>query len=130
MRFREVDGVHDVTADLVSTRFEHLVGPEFTVKDLRTWAATVTAAQSLARSGVRTDESDAADAAIRDAVRAAADSLGDTEAVARDSYVDPRVLEAYRQGRTVRPTCDRSGAMSSAVRRRVERELIALLAGG
>jgi DNA topoisomerase IB len=36
-------------------------------------------------------------------MRAVADQLGNTPAVARRSYVDPRVVEAYERGLTIAP---------------------------
>jgi DNA topoisomerase IB len=36
-------------------------------------------------------------------MRAVAEELGNTPAVARRSYVDPRVSKAFRDGRTIEP---------------------------
>ncbi|MDE9365726.1 DNA topoisomerase IB [Luteipulveratus sp. YIM 133132] len=127
MRYRDGQGgTVEVSATMVADRFAALVGPDHTVKDLRTWAATVAAAEALAAAGPADDET-GVDAAIRDAVQVAADSLGDTVSVARNSYVDPRLLSAYREGRTVTPPRRPGGEHSPAVRRRIERELAHLL---
>ena len=126
LRWRDGSTWQDLGAAAVGDRFRTLVGDAHTVKDLRTWAATVTAAESLAtssRAGVEVEE------AVRLAVEAAADSLGDTVTVARDSYVDPRLLDAHRDGRSVRPCRGAPLEHSDAVRRRVERELVELLTG-
>ncbi|WP_295010918.1 DNA topoisomerase IB [uncultured Microbacterium sp.] len=90
-------------------------GGEFTAKDFRTIHGTVIAATSLARSGVAETES-ARNKAIRDAVVAAATALGNTPAVARSSYIDPRLFEQYERGHIVR----RDGPS-------VERQLLDLL---
>lgn len=124
LRYRDGSTRQDLRAAAVSDRFAAIVGQAHTVKDLRTWAATVTAAESLAassRTGVEVEE------AVRLAVEAAADSLGDTVTVARDSYVDPRLLDAHREGRGIRPARGAPLEHSDAVRRGVERELVALL---
>jgi DNA topoisomerase-1 len=65
-------------------------------KDLRTWRGTVVAAESLAKSG---EQGVDAEEAWRRAVADAADWLHNTVAVARGSYVDPRLLLAYHEGR-------------------------------
>lgn len=126
LRHREGGQWRDLGGAAVAERFTQIVGDGYTVKDLRTWAATVTAAESLARSA-RAGEDD--EDAVRTALEAAARSLGDTTTVARDSYVDPRVLDAHRAGRRVRPTRGAPLEHSDAVRRRVERDLVALLDG-
>lgn len=114
---------HDLSSGMVVNRFHTLVGDEFSVKDLRTWAATVAAAEALAASTRDDVEHD-----IRQAIDAAADTLGDTATVARNSYVDPQLFEVYRsEGRTVGPTRGAVLDHSAAVRRRVERQLLELL---
>ncbi|MDQ0260985.1 DNA topoisomerase IB [Sinomonas atrocyanea] len=71
-------------------------GMGVSAKDLRTWRGTVIAAESLARSG---EQGLDAEEAWRRAIADAADWLHNTIAVARGSYVDPRLLLAYHEGR-------------------------------
>lgn len=124
----EDDGWRHLSSALVGDRFRSLVGDGYSVKDLRTWAATVAAAESLAKNAGSPQEDRAQH--VRDAVADAAETLGDTVAVARGSYVDPRLLELYEQtGRTVGRCRGPVLQHSSAVRRRVERELLKLLQG-
>jgi DNA topoisomerase-1 len=78
-------------------------GGEFTSKDFRTLHGTIAAAASLARTGPKTSES-AQKRAIAEAVRVAADVLGNTPSIARGSYIDPRILDRYRQGETIEAT--------------------------
>jgi DNA topoisomerase-1 len=75
-------------------------GGEFTAKDFRTLTGTVTAACSLARTGPQATKTARA-RAVRTAVAATAELLGNTLAVARSSYIDPRVIDAYDDGRTL-----------------------------
>src|SRR5206468_4888336 len=70
---------------------------EFTAKDFRTWVATVTAAGTLGRLGPP-DSERTEQAIVRDVVAAVAEELGNTPAVARASYVHPRVLTSYASG--------------------------------
>jgi DNA topoisomerase I len=99
----------------LNVAFKELVGEEYTVKDLRTWAATVTAAVALAQHGpAGTDREQKR--AEKEAMALVAEHLGNTPAVARRSYVDPRVLDEYAVGRTVARGLAR---LSAADRRRL-----------
>ena len=80
---------HDVSAYIA----EH-AGGHFTAKEFRTWNATVLMALLLANAGpAATDRT--AKSVITASIRAVADWLGDTPAVARASYIDPRVMSRY-----------------------------------
>ena len=70
-------------------------GGHFTAKEFRTWNATVLMALHLASTGTAASAR-AASRAITAGVRAVADWLGDTPAVARNSYIDPRLIGRYR----------------------------------
>jgi DNA topoisomerase-1 len=72
-------------------------GP-FSAKEFRTWAATVLAAVALAREAA---EGHHGARAVNRAVRQVSTALGNTPAVARKSYIDPRVIELYDQGTVV-----------------------------
>lgn len=98
--YREGRQWREVRADSINARFKELTGPEFTVKDLRTWNATVVASVELAKAERPTSKTAAkrVEAAVLDQV---AGHLGNTRAVARRSYVDPRVMEAFTEGRTI-----------------------------
>ncbi|HEV2782768.1 MAG TPA: DNA topoisomerase IB [Actinophytocola sp.] len=84
----------------VNERFKQLAGDEFTVKDMRTWTATVLAATEFATLDRPTSQRAArrVEAAV---MRMVAEQLGNTPAVARRSYVDPRVCAAFQEGRTI-----------------------------
>jgi DNA topoisomerase IB len=73
---------------------------EFTAKDFRTWHATVLAAVALAVSTEATSKTARARAISR-AVQEVAHYLGNTPAVCRASYIDPRVFDRYRAGVTI-----------------------------
>ncbi|GAA2029697.1 DNA topoisomerase IB [Agromyces tropicus] len=75
-------------------------GGDFTAKDFRTLRGTIAAADRLAELGTAGTQR-ARTAAVREAIARASDVLGNTPAIARASYVDPRVVEAYEHGRLV-----------------------------
>jgi DNA topoisomerase I len=76
------------------------MGDGFTAKDFRTWGGTLLAATQLARRGPSEDERESK-RAIAAAMRSVGDELGNTAAVARESYVSPAVIDAYLDGRTL-----------------------------
>ena len=75
-------------------------GEEFTAKDFRTWQGTVAAAIALSRADRPTSKT-ARKKTIAAVMREVADQLGNTPAVARSSYVDPRVLDRFDHGETL-----------------------------
>jgi DNA topoisomerase I len=95
---------HDVRAEDLNAAVKELMGEQYTCKDLRTWNATVLAAVTLAagvaRGGVPEKER-ARKRVVNRAVKEVSEHLGNTPTVARSSYVDPRVLDRFEEGRTV-----------------------------
>jgi DNA topoisomerase-1 len=75
-------------------------GGDFTAKDFRTLRGTIEAADRLAELGVE-GTARARAQAIREAIVHASEVLGNTPTIAKASYVDPRVLDAYEHGRVV-----------------------------
>jgi DNA topoisomerase I len=80
---------HDVSAYVAGH-----AGGHFTAKEFRTWNATVLMALLLAAAG-RPSSARAVKTVINASVRGVADWLGDTPAVARASYIDPRLAARY-----------------------------------
>lgn len=95
--YQDEDGWHQVCSATVNSYLTDVAGDEFTAKDFRTWGATVVVAEHLHDTGPADSARDQ-DRAVLGAVDAAAERLGNTRAVARSSYVDPRVPKAYRLG--------------------------------
>lgn len=81
----------------VNSHVRSLTGGAFTAKDFRTLRGTIMAAEALARIGTVDTTRDRKRAETL-AVRATADALGNTPAVARSSYIDPAVFTAYDRG--------------------------------
>jgi DNA topoisomerase-1 len=89
----------DLTADDINERFRELVGEQFTVKDLRTWHATVRAALAFAHA--LEERGRPSKRAVSAVMKEVARDLGNTAAVARKSYVDPRLTEAFERGEVI-----------------------------
>ncbi|MFD0378973.1 DNA topoisomerase IB [Streptomyces sp. NPDC127112] len=101
---------HDVHADDLNDYLRDRSGTDITAKDFRTWHATVLAAVALAVSVEVAGDSRARRArAMSRAVREVSDYLGNTPAVCRASYINPRLFELYEEGITVRPALDALG---------------------
>ena len=99
---------HDVTAADINDYLREVSGGDFSAKDFRTWHATVLAAVGLAVSEPAAGAS-ARKRAVARVVREVADYLGNTPAVARASYIDPRVIRLYERGITIAPALDALG---------------------
>ena len=106
----------DVHADDLNGRFKELVGDEYTVKDLRTWHGTVLAATAFVEADP--PENKAVIKRVESAVmKEVAEELGNTPAVARGSYVDPRVVEGYESGLTIEAGARRAARTRSPAKR-------------
>jgi DNA topoisomerase I len=86
-----------VDSEDVNDYIEEATGDDFTAKDFRTWGASVLVARALREAGPAGSEA-AVERCVLEAVDTAAEALGNTREVCRDSYVHPAVVEAYRKG--------------------------------
>lgn len=121
-RWRDLDAaaVNLYLADLLD---------DLTAKDFRTWHATVLAAAALAASEEPADSARARRRAVAAALGEVADYLGNTPAVARSSYVDPRVLDLHESGTTIpREVVSRRYRTADARQRALEAAVLELLA--
>ena len=92
----------DVKSTDINDYVKEATGGEFTAKDFRTWNATVLAAVALAVSaGARNRSRTARKRAMTRAVKETARYLGNTPAVCRASYIDPRVFDRFEGGLTI-----------------------------
>jgi DNA topoisomerase I len=91
----------DVRSDHINEYLKTVAGEDFSAKDFRTWHGTVLAAVGLAVSGRAAGSKTARERAISRAVKEVAYYLGNTPAVCRASYIDPRVFDRYRGGITI-----------------------------
>jgi DNA topoisomerase I len=111
-----------IRAAEINAYLKEASGEDFSAKDFRTWHGTVLAACDLARCGVA-GSTRAAKRAIRDAAHEVAEHLGNTPAVARRSYIDPRVFARYLQGDVV----DLDGATPDEPQAAIEGAVLNLL---
>ena len=130
LAYREGRRSRDVRSDDINEYLKEQLGEEFSAKDFRTWNATVMAAVTLAANGSEATSKTARKRAINQSVRAVAELLGNTPAVARRSYIDPRVFDRYLSGWTIAGALERLPDLDAAddrVRTRVERAVVDLL---
>jgi DNA topoisomerase IB len=92
----------DVRSEDINDYIKEITGDEFTAKDFRTWNATVLAALSLAMAADGASSRTARKRTMAAAVREVAEFLGNTPAVCRASYIDPRIFDRFRGGITIR----------------------------
>ncbi len=123
----------DVKSADINDYVKDVTGGDFTAKDFRTWNATVLAAVALAVSGPVATSRTARKRAITRAVKEVAHYLGNTPAVCRASYIDPRVFDRYDGGLTIGgalpelPGADGAGGEPS-IQGAIEEAVIDLLA--
>jgi DNA topoisomerase-1 len=97
----------DVRSDDINEHLKELAGSEFSAKDFRTWNATVLAAVALAKHEPGGLSRTARRRAVNEAVKDVAAYLSNTPAVCRSAYIDPRVIDRFDSGETIRPALDR-----------------------
>jgi DNA topoisomerase I len=104
LAYKERGRWRDVKSADIRVYIKETAGEEFTAKDFRTWAGTVLAAVTLAATDPQRRESQSSKKRmITHAVRQVAHFLGNTPAVARSAYIDPRVFDRFRDGYTIEP---------------------------
>ncbi len=92
--------IKDVKSRELNAYIKEVIGEVFTAKDFRTWAGTLIAALKLAELGA-TEDLKAAEKNVVAVIDAVAERLGNTRAIARSSYVSPRVINHYMEGSVI-----------------------------
>jgi DNA topoisomerase I len=122
---------HPLRSEDINEYLKHELGEEFSAKDFRTWNGTVMAAVYLGTEGRAAESKTARKRAIDRSVRAVSELLGNTPAVARRSYIDPRVFDRYQSGWTIAGELERLDDLDPAddrIRARIEHAVLDLLA--
>jgi DNA topoisomerase-1 len=88
----------DVKDRHVNDYIQSIIGSDFTAKDFRTWAGTLLCSIALAMQGQAASKAERK-RRIRKAITATAEQLGNTPAVCRSSYICPRLLDEYTEGK-------------------------------
>lgn len=122
---------HDVRSVDINDYLHDVAGDDVSAKDFRTWHATVLAVVALAQAEPASSVS-GRQRTVAAAVRRVAEALGNTPAVCRKSYIDPRVLDLYADGALAAVRIDVPDDVdleALAAQPEVERAVIALLDG-
>ena len=96
-QYRDEEGaIHQIRRRDINSYIQEVMGRRFTAKDFRTWAGTVLCAARLveaapAEAGTKAEQR----RILSRCMREVAECLGNTPAVCRASYVNPRILAAY-----------------------------------
>jgi DNA topoisomerase I len=91
----------DVKSSDINEYVKAAAGDSFSAKDFRTWSGTVLAAVALAVSAPAQNGRSSRKRAKTRAIKEVAHHLGNTPAVARGSYIDPRVFDRFDGGLTI-----------------------------
>jgi DNA topoisomerase-1 len=123
----------DLRSEDINAWLKDATGKDVSAKDFRTWGATVLAAVALAVSEEAAATKTGRKRAITRAIKEVAYYLGNTPAIARASYIDPRVFDRYREGKAIdyRLVAAASGANgdATAIQGPVEKAVLGLLEG-
>jgi DNA topoisomerase I len=102
LAYRDGRAWRDVKSADITAYVKEVTRGDFSAKDFRTWNATVLAAVALAVSGeTATSSKTARRRAKTRAVKEVSRYLGNTPAVCRASYIDPRVFDRFDAGLTI-----------------------------
>jgi DNA topoisomerase I len=132
LAYREGKRWVDVRSDEVNAYLKELAGHEYTAKDFRTWNATVLAAVLVALRAEDGTSKTARKRVASEVVKEVAGVLGNTPAVCRRAYIDPRVFDRFDSGATIEPAL-RDGIsteldeLRERDRERIERAVVELL---
>jgi DNA topoisomerase I len=103
----------DVKSPDINLFIREITGGDFTAKDFRTWNATVLAAVAISVSGGAAASKTGRKRAEARAVKEVSHYLGNTPAVCRASYIDPRVFDRYRSGWTIAGVLEEVGDVAA-----------------
>ena len=101
LAYKEGGRYKDIRSSDINAYIKEVTGGDFSAKDFRTWNATVLAAVAVAVAGDGALSPTAKKRLVNHAIREAAHYLGNTPAVARKSYVDPRIFDRFNSGWTI-----------------------------
>lgn len=131
LAYKEHGRWRDVRSSEVNDYLREVFDTEVSAKDFRTWHATVLAAVGLAVSAHAASSATARKRAVNRVIKEVSEYLGNTPAVCRSSYVDPRIIDRWQDGETVLPALSGLGeqvpAGNLATQGPVEAAVLALL---
>jgi DNA topoisomerase I len=129
LAYKEGGRWRDVRSDDINTYVKEAARGDFSAKDFRTWHATVLAALALAAHDPPPETTAGKKRAINEAVKGVALFLGNTPAVSRSSYIDPRVIDSFQSGMTIAKVARRAGGdpLDDRSRRSVELAVVRMI---
>jgi DNA topoisomerase IB len=133
LAYKERGRWRDVRSADINDYLKEHAGDGVSAKDFRTWHATVLAAVFLAGKDVEATSHTSRKRLASAAVKEVAGFLGNTPAVCRASYIDPRVIDRFMDGETIAGDLLALGSDDLAdpsVQATVEAAVLELLAGG
>ena len=114
LAYRQGSEWRDVRSVDINDYLCEVVGTEVSAKDFRTWHGTVLAAIALAVAVPDGMSPTARKRLVTHAVKEVSEYLGNTPAVCRSSYIDPRVIERFESGETIERAVPLLGAEAEA----------------
>jgi DNA topoisomerase I len=101
LAFRDGKTWRDVRSEDINAYLKDLADEEISAKDFRTWHATVLTAALLASEEQGLNSVTSRKRVVSTVVKSVAEELGNTPAVCRASYIDPRVIDRFLDGETI-----------------------------
>jgi DNA topoisomerase-1 len=132
LAYREDGRWHDIRSADINAYLHEEAGDDFTAKDFRTWQATVLAAALFAGKEGALQSGTSRRRTVSAVVKEVAEHLGNTPAVCRASYIDPRVIDRSREGTTIAFAIrgiELDAPFDRATRERIERAVLDLVRG-
>jgi DNA topoisomerase I len=131
LAFRDGKDWVDIRSGDINAYLKEVTGEDVSAKDFRTWGATVLAAVAVAVSGAAAETQTARKRVVTRAVKEVSFYLGNTPAVARASYIDPRIFDRYQDGLSIAGALTDLGdqAGETAIQGPVEEAVIDLIEG-
>jgi DNA topoisomerase I len=121
----------DIRSGDINLFLKEATGRDVSAKDFRTWGATMWAAVALAVAGEAPASKTGRKRAVNRAVKEVAYYLGNTPAVARASYIDPRLFDRYEEGKVIDVSLVAAGDDDdTAIQGPIEEAVLDLLEGG
>lgn len=111
-KYFDSDGkLRDIDSTDVNAYIKQIMGEEFSAKDFRTWGGTLIAAGELASCEPAATDRERKKT-VTACVRKVATKLGNTPAIARSAYIDPRIIHSFMAGEDLRAVRDAVEAMA------------------
>lgn len=133
LAYREGPRWMDVKSSDINEYIKGATGDSFTAKDFRTWSATVLAAVGLAVSTEAPVSATGRKRVVARAIQEVSHYLGNTPAVCRSSYIDPRIFDRFDAGLTIAGALQNLGEVAAtgepAFQGAVEEAVLDLLEG-